>query len=124
VIPVALDLSALHAPAAHPVEYFRELDAIAGVESRSDPRAIGRAGERTAYQITREVWEEETDLPWSAAFDEYMAKLIALRHLKTLERRLLSRGVAVTPFSLALAWNPLGGADRARRVANLYEALP
>ena len=116
----ALDLSALHAHVDLPVDYFRELDALAGPESNNNPKAIGNAGERSKYQMTLTVWREECSLPWSDALDDKKARLIAYRHLLTLTRKLLRRGYSVTPYSLALAWNPHGGTDRAQRVENLY----
>jgi len=41
--------------------------AIALDESGNNPRAVGKAGELSEYQITRQVWRECTVLPFTKA---------------------------------------------------------
>ena len=123
---------AIHCPAIQPVILDRLLVAIAQVESGDRPNLIGKNGERSRWQITREVWKEETGLPFDRAkFDAY-AYPVARAHLIALKWRLNESHVPITVKNLALAWN--GGAtaailgkmanakarDYAERVERLY----
>lgn len=113
------------------------LAAIAAVESNSNPLAIGKHGELSAYQMTREVWETyaKPDVePFATASTPHgePAAQIAELHLIALNKQLHAAGVPVTVANLAAAWHEgAHGAiqhalhhtppsDYAQRVANLY----
>jgi hypothetical protein len=98
------------------------LYAISAVESGNNPRAIGKAGERSAYQFTRETWERETSLPFEVATeDASAAKVIAAKHVGSIVRSLAIKGKRATPEAVARAWNPKAPRDYAARVAAVYE---
>lgn len=104
------------------------LDAIAQVEGNR-PAAVGRANERSRWQMREFVWHSYTRAPFrSASRDEILAKAVARAHLQYLERSLVHRRIAPTPYNLALAWTcgldgmlnpPAKKRDYARRVTNL-----
>jgi len=102
---------AIYCAAFQPVILDRLLVAIGMVESNDNPKAIGKAGERSRWQISRDVWKETTGLPFDRAqFDAY-AYPVARAHLIALKWRLTEAHVPITVKSLALAWN--GGATAA-----------
>lgn len=97
------------------------LTCIAAVESGNNPDAVGRHGERGAFQMSPAVVAE------CGGYSERHA----MRWLLQLERDLIRANVDVMPFNLALAWNagigaaisgkaPMASYDYALRVANLY----
>lgn len=96
--------------------------AIAAVETGHDDAAIGRAGERSQYQIMEVVWvQHEPHLPHEHCTGQ-AATDVATRHLLWLTKQV---GDDVT--SLASAWNQgatghrrRGPNDYARRVSALY----
>lgn len=97
------------------------LYAISSVESGGNPKAIGRAGERSAYQFTRETWERETALPFKTATENpSAARVIAEKHVGTIIRSLAIKGRKATPEAVARLWNPGAPKDYAQRVAALY----
>lgn len=97
------------------------LYAISAVESGNNPRAIGKAGERSAWQFTRETWERETSLPFETATeDPSAAKVIAEKHAGNIMRTLAIRGRKATPEAVARLWNPGAPKDYAQRVAAVY----
>lgn len=98
-----IDQAPIHAEA--PLNMDRFLAAIAAVESGGDSRAIGHAGERSAYQITEAVWREETSLPFSRAFNDADAFAVARKHAYTLIWALRGRGITPDVRRLAIAWN-------------------
>lgn len=66
----------------------------------------GAAGERGPWQIKAEVWAMHMPgIPFAKAREEAPARACALKHIAWLAGRLEARGVAVTPFNLAAAWN-------------------
>lgn len=104
--------------------------AIAAVETGFDDAAIGRAGERSQYQISEVVWLEYQDL---LAFSECRgeaAEAVARAHVEWLMQRWLRESVCADPVLLiASAWNQgvtghlrNGPNDYARRVARVYQA--
>lgn len=124
----------LHGPAkAEPVDHRKLLRAIEQVEG-ADYWRVGKAGERSKFQIMPEVWMQHSGMPfymassnWSAALDEQ--ERVALCHIKWLEAHLTNP----TPYRIALAWNAGLSAVKngrfssakacyARRVVNLYES--
>ena len=100
------------------------LQAVALVETGGDPRKIGRAGERVAFQMTPAV---------AASCGGYGAKEAA-HYARWLELQLVHGGVDPLPYNMALAWNGGPGAvlrsqvkpqtyDYALRVKNTFEML-
>jgi hypothetical protein len=96
---------------------------------------IGRRGERSAWQISPEVWREYCEAPFTrASSDGRLAAMVAAAHLEWLRLSLEGKGRPATPYNLALAWNaglgavltgkaPPGAHDYAARAVALYEAL-
>ena len=119
------------------------LEAIAHVETGMDRKAIGKAGERGAYQVGHAAWKDAEDrlkaeghyrFPWSKWRDATAQDMIAAAHLRTLRDRFARVGIsAPTAEQLAVAWN-LGFSaaqargfrpnDYAQRVANLFHLSP
>jgi hypothetical protein len=96
--------------------------AIAAVETGHNDAAIGRAGERSQYQIMEVVWRQhEPQLRHDRCRGEAATK-VATKHLTWLTKQV---GADVT--ALASAWNQgatghrrRGPNDYARRVTALY----
>lgn len=66
----------------------------------------GAAGERGPWQIKAEVWTMHMPgIPFAQARQTAPARACALKHIAWLAEQLKARGVAVTPFNLAAAWN-------------------
>ena len=96
---------------------------------------IGRRGERSAWQISPEVWREYCQAPFTlASSDAMLASVVATAHLQWLRRGLERDDKPATPYNLALAWNaglgavltgkaPPGAHDYAARAEALYESL-
>jgi hypothetical protein len=63
--------------------------AIALVESGNNPKAVGKAGELSEYQITRQVWEEYTIKPFTKANgrNQVISKYVAFQHAVSLEEK-------------------------------------
>lgn len=116
------------------------LRCIAMVETGEDDRVIGKHGERSQYQIRRDVWVQHW--PNEGFYKCYgtLAAVTAFKHLKWLDANLpFTSPVERTMrhFPLAWAWN--GGLDSwtsanggvlrirhanyATRVSNLYDDL-
>ena len=125
-----------HAPAtAISRDYF--LAAIAEVESRNNPNAIGPKGERSAYQITRRTWEQHDPRHPFGMFanNPAIALRVASEHYYWLIASLKQIGLDPSALNLATCWR-LGLArgsrrirsgatlpDSAQRVVNLYASL-
>lgn len=98
--------------------------AIAAVETGHNDSAIGKAGERSQYQIMQVVWvQHEPHLPHDRCKGQ-AATDVATRHL-----RWLTKQVGSDAISLASAWNQgatghrrRGPNDYAQRVSNLYSS--
>lgn len=96
---------------------------------------IGRRGERSAWQISPEVWREYCEASFTrASSDSRLAAMVAAAHLEWLRLSLEQKGRPATPYNLALAWNaglgavltgkaPPGAHDYAARADALYESL-
>ena len=117
----------------------RLLEAIGQVESGMDRRALGKAGERGAYQMKPTSWKDANaqllsegrpTYSWLTWRDATAQDMMASAYLRVLRRRLNSLGIpSPTPEQIALAWNRgVTGAsvrnfrpnDYAVRVANLF----
>ena len=82
------------------------LDAIAEVESGWDHGAVGRAGERGAYQMMRTTWSDRTSLPFSLAHDPEISRKVAEDHLRWLRKTLTKwMGSEPSDAQLAASWN-------------------
>lgn len=101
------------------------LSAIRQVETGDVHSAIGKSGERGAYQLTRQTWAMHSKYTHKSAHNPDHALIVAFAHLDWLIAR-----VGTDPVKLAIAWNGGLGAvknpskrqkDYARRVNNLYE---
>jgi hypothetical protein len=95
-----------------PIDDMALLRAIACVETGttnlSRPcRKVGRAGERSAWQIKAVVWRQYTSAPFaSASTDATLANLVAALHLQQLKRQsIVIDGLVATPYWLATSWN-------------------
>lgn len=92
------------ATAACGADLNKVLTAIAAVEG-NDPRAIGRAGERSRYQMCHRVWRAYTSAPFRrASTDERLAHEVAMTHLRVLRAVLIRQRIKATERNLALAW--------------------
>lgn len=110
------------------------LQAVLEVETAGEFWRIGENGERSAYQITAEVWYTYTDVPFVyASYKDYedSTYFVALSHLRWIKKTL---GDELTVETAAQVWNGGLGAyrrkqlkprtiDYARRVRNIYEQL-
>jgi soluble lytic murein transglycosylase-like protein len=103
------------------------LYAIRQVESGDNHAAIGKRGERGAYQFTASTWKMYSKQSHKNAHYEVHATIIAFNHLEYLIKKVGGYDVK----KLALAWNcGLRGMkkpskrskDYAERVNNLYES--
>lgn len=63
--------------------------AIALVKSGNNPKAVGKAGELSEYQITRQVWKEYTASPFTKenARKPMFSRYVAEEHAKELENK-------------------------------------
>ncbi len=88
------------------INYTILLAALAVVESDSTDTAIGKAGERSRYQITASVWYEHTMEPFSSARIRGIAERVALDHIQhCIEPALKRAGREVTIHAIAGCWN-------------------
>jgi hypothetical protein len=127
-------VSSAHAAFVNPVPQS-EMDFLSAVRQVESGNRYdcppGRAGELGAYQFKREVWSKYTRAPFARA-QTPDADEVAARHYSWIAHQLQARGVAVTSWTMALAWN--GGInavtrrhiagrtlDYAQRVTNLVQ---
>lgn len=111
-------------------ETLRVLQAIAEVESRGNPRRVGRLGERGLYQFRRDTWRQHTRENFYRAHHPGVSTAVARRHYQWILAQLRSRGRKGTAYEVALAWNagvtsvlrgraPAQAHSYAQRVVNL-----
>lgn len=88
--------------------------AIAMVETGGDDSKIGKAGERSQYQISEHVWKDYHESPFTECYGT-TATICANIHVKQLTRELncTSSYQHYPVRTLAYAWNR--GANAARR---------
>jgi hypothetical protein len=106
----------------------RALWAIGQVESGGKHHAVGKHGERSQYQITRQVWREHTRLPWppSPRHATQVAEEILSHRIDRFER---ATGRQPSNTELYLLWHRPSKVSmpsrlalaRARRFANVVE---
>jgi hypothetical protein len=122
--------SLLSAPLARASERWETLQAIHMLENPGDSHAPGSLGELGAYQFREQTWKMYTQAPFSRALDRRSSDAVAVKHYDWIKTELEKGGVAVTPYTVALAWNggirpvvnghPSSAAvDYASRAANL-----
>ena len=111
------------------------LRSIAEVESHSVSSRVGLHNERSKYQFIASTWVMYSRVAFSQiGRPEHQQEVerVAKRHIETIKTILTQRGMEITPYSIALAWN--GGPskkhylpqsrDYAARVNNLYNSGP
>jgi hypothetical protein len=104
------------------------LAALAEIESGNRSSAIGRYGERSAFQFTLATWRQHTRTDFErATSDPAYALAVARERLLYLRRVLLQRNLLITPATLAAAWHygpdsakVCSDTDYVRRVVALY----
>ena len=109
------------------------LAAIAIVESDNRDFAVGKAGEMSRYQITRQVWEEHSNLPFdSYSADQKAAELVAKKHIiYCILPEIIDRDKSIDVETIAACWNAgvrgaleLGrGEEYAKKVRAEYDRL-
>jgi len=110
------------------------LHCIATVESNDVSTKIGRAGERSKYQMMPQTWDmySKTDfVHLSEEMYQVEVEMVARKHINTIKKSLSSRRMEITVYNIALAWN--GGPNKkiytdrnknyAVRVNNLYDSV-
>jgi hypothetical protein len=122
--------SILVGTAARASERWETLQAIHMLENPGDSHCPGSQGELGAYQFREETWKMYTQAPFSRALDRRSSDAVAVKYYDWIKGELEKRGVTVTPYSVALAWNggikavtaghpPASALDYASRAANL-----
>lgn len=107
------------------------LRSIGEVESGGRDRALGVAGERGRYQLTREVWAQHTRADFKLAHRPGFAYAVAEKHFDWLLSGLLAADRPGDVRHMAAAWNaglsavvnsrvPEVSWDYAQRVENVY----
>jgi hypothetical protein len=97
-------------------QYGEFLDTLRLVESNGNNNAIGKSGERGAYQMTKRAWEDASDwyrsrgmelVPWeTGAHDLLWSRAYAAIYLHGLAIRYIAdHGVAPSPEQLFALWN-------------------
>ena len=91
------------------------LEAIGQVESGMDRNAIGKAGERGAYQMGRDAWHEGTNLlkveghyffSWGRWRDATAQDMTAAAFIRVIRSRFAKVGISdPTPEQIAVVWN-------------------
>jgi hypothetical protein len=111
-------------------ERWATLEAIHELENPRDLPEPGQCGELGAYQFREQTWRMYTQAPFSRALDRRSSDAVAVKHYNWLKAELGRRGVAATPYRIALAWNgginaaldpnpPAAAVDYATRAANV-----
>lgn len=111
-------------------ERWATLEAIHQLENPNNTDTPGALGELGPYQFRESTWRHYTTAPFSQALDRRVSDAVAVKHYNWLKDELQKRGVAPTPYAIALAWNggmraalsdnpPAAAADYAERAANL-----
>jgi hypothetical protein len=115
-------------------ERWATLEAIHQLENPRDSEAPGSCGELGAYQFRETTWKMHTEAPFTRALDRRSSDAVAVKHYDWIKAELEKRGVAATPYNVALAWNggikavfdphpPAVAVDYANRAANIASVL-
>ncbi len=132
--PVLVVSCLLAATQARASERWATLEAIHQLENPRDTEEPGSRGELGAYQFREQTWRMHTRAPFSRALDRRSSDAVAVKHYDWIKSELDRRGIAATPYRIALAWNggigavmgrnpPASAADYASRAANIAEEL-
>ena len=111
-------------------ERWATLEAIHELENPRDLPEPGQRGELGAYQFREQTWRTYTQAPFSRALDRHTSDAVAVKHYNWIKAELERRGIEVSPYRVALAWNggmsavfdehpSAAAADYASRAANL-----
>jgi hypothetical protein len=130
IVPVFAVCSLVAASEGYASERWATLEAIHQLENPTNTEEPGTFGELGAYQFREETWKMHTQAPFSRALDRHSSDAVAVKHYDWIKSELEQRGVAATPYRIALAWNggikavfeerpPAAVADYAARAANL-----
>jgi hypothetical protein len=134
VAPVLVVSCLLVATQARASERWTTLEAIHQLENPRDTEEPGSRGELGAYQFREQTWRMYTQAPFACALDRRSSDAVAVKHYDWIKAELERRGIAATPYKVALAWNggiraaldknPTRAAvDYASRVANIAAEL-
>jgi hypothetical protein len=115
---------------AFATERWATLEAIHQLENPRDSDLPGNLGELGAYQFREQTWKMHTAAPFRRALDRRSSDAVAVKHYDWIKAELEKRGITVTPYMIALAWNggikavleghpPAPAVDYASRAANL-----
>lgn len=92
------------------------LEAIRMLENPRGLETPGPHGELGVYQFREATWRQYTSAPFAQAIDRQLSDRVAEQHYDWLKSRLEANGVAVTPYTIALAWNAgIGAVVRGRQ---------
>ena len=130
VVPVFVASAILIPTQSRASERWATLEAIHQLENPQNSPEPGTYGELGAYQFREETWKMHTQAPFSRALDRRSSDAVAVKHYDWIKGELEKRGVTVSPYSVALAWNggikavtavrpPASAVDYATRAANL-----
>lgn len=134
LVPVLVASCLLAATQARASERWATLEAIHRLENPRDTEEPGSRGELGAYQFREQTWKMHTRAPFSRALDRRSSDAVAVKHYDWIKSELDRRGIAATPYRIALAWNggiravldrnpPAAAADYASRAANIAGEL-
>jgi hypothetical protein len=126
--------SVLVTATGHASERWATLEAIHQLENPHNSPEPGPCGELGAYQFREATWRMYTNAPFSRALDRRISDTVAVKHYNWIRGELERRGVAPSPYMIALAWNagvnaavddnpPSTSADYATRAANIVAEL-
>jgi hypothetical protein len=132
IVPVFVASAFLVPSQARASERWATLEAIHQLENPQNSAEPGTYGELGAYQFREETWKMHTTAPFSRALDRRSSDAVAVKHYEWIKSELEHRGMAATPYRIALAWNggiravfvehpPAAVVDYASRAANLAE---
>src|ERR1700690_1268707 len=93
------------AATARASERWATLEAIHQLENPNDTPQPGPCGELGPYQFRERTWRMHTVAPFTRALDRHSSDAVAVKHYEWLKAELTRRGIVVTPYTIALAWN-------------------
>ena len=98
---------AIQAPA--PKDFYAPLEitlsSIIQVESKGDPHAKGKKGERGLFQFRRSTWEFHTSEPFSRAFDRTVSTEVAVKHYNWIVAQFVREKRTPTAVDIYIVWN-------------------
>ncbi len=97
-------------------ERWETLQAIHLIENPTNSARPGAHGELGAYQFRRSTWQMHTSKPFRYALIRKHADEVAVEHYEWLCVQLRRKGIAPTPYNIAMAWNAGIGAVTSGRI--------